>query len=129
MDQHDDGLHPAWWTLLLVVLLGVAFWLTYSLFLGTFKATETVTLTSDRSGLVMETNARVKLRGVQVGRVASIQGGSEPVALKLEIDRDKIKYIPANVEARSGPPRFSAPSSSISSTPATPARSGWRPDR
>jgi phospholipid/cholesterol/gamma-HCH transport system substrate-binding protein len=100
MDQHDDGLHPAWWTLLLVVLLGVAFWLTYSLFLGTFKATETVTLTSDRSGLVMETNARVKLRGVQVGRVASIQGGSEPVALKLEIDRDKIKYIPANVEAQ-----------------------------
>ncbi|UNB55964.1 MCE family protein [Mycolicibacterium sp. YH-1] len=100
MDQHDDGLHPAWWTLILVVLLGVAFWLTYSLFLGTFKATETVTLTSDRSGLVMETNARVKLRGVQVGRVASIQGGSEPVALKLEIDKDKIKYIPANVEAQ-----------------------------
>ena len=31
-----------------------------------------VTLTSDRSGLVMETNAKVKLRGVQVGRVASI---------------------------------------------------------
>lgn len=100
MDQHDEGLHPAWWTLILVVLVGVALWLTYALFLGTFKSTETVTLTSDRSGLVMETDARVKMRGVQVGRVASIQGGSEPVALKLEIDKDKIQYIPANVEAQ-----------------------------
>lgn len=100
MDPHDEGLHPAWWTLILVVLTAVALWLTYALFVGSFKKTETVTLTSDRSGLVMETNARVKLRGVQVGRVVSIQGGSEPVALKLEIDKDKIKYIPANVEAQ-----------------------------
>lgn len=100
MEQHDEGLHPAWWTLILVVVIGVSLWLTYALFLGTFKRTETVTLTSDRSGLVMETDARVKLRGVQVGRVSSIQGGSGPVALKLEIDRDKIQYIPANIEAQ-----------------------------
>lgn len=100
MEQHDEGLHPAWWTLILVVLVGAALWLTYALFVGSFKSTETVTLTSDRSGLVMETDARVKMRGVQVGRVASIQGGSGPVALKLEIDKDKIQYIPANIEAQ-----------------------------
>lgn len=100
MDRRDEGLHPAWWTLFLLVVLVVAVWLTYSLFLGTFKGHETVTLTSDRSGLVMETNAKVKLRGVQVGRVAAIQGGSQPVALTLEIDKDKVKYIPANVEAQ-----------------------------
>lgn len=100
MDTHDEGLHPAWYTLILLVLLAVALWLTYSLFFGTFKSHETVTLTSDRSGLVMETNSKVKLRGVQVGRVAAIEGGSEPVALKLEIDKDKIAYIPGNVEAQ-----------------------------
>jgi phospholipid/cholesterol/gamma-HCH transport system substrate-binding protein len=100
MDTHDEGLHPAWWTLILLVITVVALWLTYSLFVGTFKPHETVTLTSDRSGLVMETNAKVKLRGVQVGRVAAIQGGVQPVALKLEIDKDKIKFIPANVEAQ-----------------------------
>jgi phospholipid/cholesterol/gamma-HCH transport system substrate-binding protein len=100
MEGRDEGLHPAWWTLFLLVATAVAIWLTYSLFLGTFKRHETVTLTSDRSGLVMETNAKVKLRGVQVGRVASIQGGSQPVALTLEIDKDKVKYIPANVEAQ-----------------------------
>ncbi|MGE2719128.1 MCE family protein [Mycolicibacterium celeriflavum] len=100
MDDRDEGLHPAWWTLILAILIVVALWLTYALFVGSFKKTETVTLTSERSGLVMETNAKVKLRGVQVGRVAAIEGGSEPVALKLEIDRDKLEYIPANVEAQ-----------------------------
>lgn len=100
MDVEDEGLHPAWWTLILVILIAVAIWLTYALFRGSFTPTETVTLTSDRSGLVMETNAKVKLRGVQVGRVAAIQGGSQPVALRLEIDKDKLEYIPANVEAQ-----------------------------
>ncbi|MGP4057160.1 MCE family protein [Mycobacterium sp. 4D054] len=100
MDQHDEGLHPAWYTLILLVLLAVALWLTYSLFFGTFKPHETVTLTSERAGLVMETNSKVKLRGVQVGRVSAIQGGSQPVALTLEIDKDKIAFIPANVEGQ-----------------------------
>ena len=100
MDTHDEGLHPAWYTLILLLLIAVALWLTFALFFGTFKSHETVTLTSDRAGLVMETNSKVKLRGVQVGRVSAIEGGSEPVALKLEIDKDKIDHIPGNVEAQ-----------------------------
>ncbi|OKH67361.1 MCE-family protein MCE3A [Mycobacterium sp. SWH-M1] len=100
MDTHDEGLHPAWYTLILLVVVAVILWLTYSLFFGTFTSHETVTLTSDRAGLVMETNSKVKLRGVQVGRVSAIEGGSEPVALKLEIDKDKIGFIPGNVEAQ-----------------------------
>ena len=100
MEARDEGLHPAWYTLILVVLIAVALVLTYMLFFGTLRQTETVTLTSDRSGLVMEKNAKVKLRGVQVGRVADIQGGSQPVALKLEIDKDKLEFIPANVEGQ-----------------------------
>lgn len=100
MDDRDSGLHPAWYTLILLVVFGVLSWLTYALFMGTLRSVVPVTLTSDRSGLVMETNARVKLRGVQVGRVSAIKGGSEPVALTLAIDSDKIKYIPANVEGQ-----------------------------
>ncbi|MGV0906690.1 MCE family protein [Mycobacterium novum] len=59
-----------------------------------------VILTSDRSGLVMEPYAKVKMRGVQVGRVATVSGGSAHTSLRLEIDRDQIEHIPANVEAR-----------------------------
>ncbi|MDT5359965.1 MAG: phospholipid/cholesterol/gamma-HCH transport system substrate-binding protein [Mycobacterium sp.] len=100
MDDRDEGLHPGWATLILVLVVAVLFWLTYALFTGTFRKSVPVTLTSDRAGLVMETNAKVKLRGVQVGRVAAIAGGGEPVTLKLEIDRDQIDHIPANIEAQ-----------------------------
>ncbi len=71
-----------------------------ALFSGTFRSYIPVTLTSDRSGLVMESGAKVKLRGVQVGRVAAVTGGNGPASLKLEINPDQIKYIPANVEVQ-----------------------------
>src|ERR1700754_1138069 len=100
MDTDDEGLHPAWHALILVVIFALLIWLTYALFTGTLKKVVPVTLTSDRAGLVMETNAKVKLRGVQVGRVSEITGGKEPVVLNLAIDPDKIKFIPANVEAK-----------------------------
>ena len=98
--RKGEGLHAGWWTLFLLLLLIASIWLTYALFTGTLKSFVPVTLTSDRSGLVMETNAKVKLRGVQVGRVASITGGREPVELKLEIYPDQIEHIPANVGAQ-----------------------------
>ncbi|HEX5253645.1 MAG TPA: MCE family protein, partial [Mycobacterium sp.] len=56
-------------------------------------------LTSDRSGLIMEPGAKVKLRGVQVGRVTSIHSG-DPVTLRLELYPEQLKYIPANVTAQ-----------------------------
>jgi phospholipid/cholesterol/gamma-HCH transport system substrate-binding protein len=100
MDSDDTGLHPGWHTLILVVVFAVLIWLSYSLFAGTLRSEVPVTLTSDRAGLVMETNAKVKMRGVQVGRVDAISGGRQPVVLKLQIDPVQIKFIPANIEAQ-----------------------------
>jgi phospholipid/cholesterol/gamma-HCH transport system substrate-binding protein len=98
--ERGKGLHPGWWTAILLAVIVALVWLTMSLFLGTFTSYVPVTLTSDRSGLVMEPNAKVKMRGVQVGRVSSVQGGREPVTLKLEIYPDQVKFIPANIEAQ-----------------------------
>lgn len=47
----------------------------------------------------METNAKVKMRGVQVGRVSQVATAKNGASLKLEIDPDQVQYIPANVEA------------------------------
>jgi len=74
--------------------------MTAGFFSGSFGSYVPATLTSDRSGLVMDPGAKVKLRGVEVGRVATIEGGNKPVILKLEIDPGQAKYIPANVEAQ-----------------------------
>ena len=96
----DPRIHPGWWTLILVgVIVGITM-LTTVFFLGAWKSSVPITLTSDRAGLVMETGAKVKLRGVQVGTVAQISGGTEPAQLTLQIDPDQIRYIPANVRAR-----------------------------
>jgi phospholipid/cholesterol/gamma-HCH transport system substrate-binding protein len=96
----DHRIHPAWWTLILLVAVGAFVWVTTALFAGTFRSYVPVTLTSDRSGLVMETNAKVKMRGVEVGRVSQINAEKNAVSLKLQIDPDQIRYIPANVQAQ-----------------------------
>ncbi|MGE0309094.1 MAG: MCE-family protein MCE3A, partial [Acidimicrobiia bacterium] len=66
MDNTDDGHTRAWAPLILVVIVGTAVWLTYASFTGALRSTVPVTVTSDRAGLVLETNAKVKLRGVEV---------------------------------------------------------------
>lgn len=93
-------LHSAWWALIMVAVLVIFVAATAIAFNGTFRSYVPVTLTADRAGLVMETGARVKMRGVQVGRVGGIAGGAGPVRLLLEIEPDQIARIPANVEAQ-----------------------------
>lgn len=89
-----------WLAAVLVVIIGAATFVSVGAFNRSFTPTVAVTLTSDRSGLVMEPNAKVKMRGVQVGHVAAVTGGSHPVSLRLDIEPDQIKFIPANVQAR-----------------------------
>jgi virulence factor Mce-like protein len=70
------------------------------LFRGSFTTSVPVRVIADRAGLVMYPDAKVKLNGAQVGRVASIDhlpdGGA---ALNLAIDPDSLPAIPANVGA------------------------------
>lgn len=98
--SHGGGrIHPAWWTVILLIAIVGFVSTSMALFSGTFRSYVPVTLSSDRAGLVMESGSKVKLRGIQVGRVAAVTSGSQQVSLKLEIDPDQIHYIPANVEA------------------------------
>jgi phospholipid/cholesterol/gamma-HCH transport system substrate-binding protein len=97
--QRLKGIHPGWWTLILIVFVISAVLLSAALFAGTFRSFVSVTLTSDRAGLVMESGAKVKMLGVQVGRVAGIDGGRQPMSLGLDIYPDEADRIPANVQA------------------------------
>jgi phospholipid/cholesterol/gamma-HCH transport system substrate-binding protein len=98
--SRDDSRHPLRWALtLFAVIMGIVL-LTVVLFRGTFTSYVPVTLTSERAGLVMDPGGKVKLRGVQVGRVIAVEGGNAPVRLQLAIFPDQVKYIPANVSAQ-----------------------------
>jgi phospholipid/cholesterol/gamma-HCH transport system substrate-binding protein len=97
--QKPFRLHAGWWTLVLIVVVIGAIALSTVLFTGAMRRFVPVTLVSDRSGLVMESGAKVKMLGVVVGQVSGVEGGSQPVSLKLELYPDQMAGIPANVQA------------------------------
>src|SRR6202789_2053882 len=68
------------------------------LFRGSFTDTTPVTVLSPRAGLVMNPDAKVKMHGVQVGKVASIESGPDGQAvLRLAMYPSEMHLIPANV--------------------------------
>jgi phospholipid/cholesterol/gamma-HCH transport system substrate-binding protein len=68
------------------------------LFQGSFTESAPVTVLSPRAGLVMNPDAKVKMRGVQVGKVASIESRSNGQAvLHLAMYPSEMHLIPANV--------------------------------
>lgn len=99
MTTISSRVHPLWWTAALFAAILAIVLVCSAFFVGTFSTYVPVTLTSERSGLVMESGAKVKLRGVEVGRVEGITGGRQPVGLKLDLFPDQIRHIPANVAA------------------------------
>lgn len=87
-----------------IVVIAAVTTITGLLFSGALRSTVPITVVSDRTGLIMEDGAKVKMRGVQIGRVESV--GSAPAAdgallpnLKLRIDSGPFRYLPNNVEA------------------------------
>jgi len=83
-----------------VLTLGLIFALAVGLFRDSFKKTIPVTVISDRAGLVMNPEAKVKINGAQVGKVASIEPLSDGgAALHLALDPASLDAIPANVGA------------------------------
>jgi phospholipid/cholesterol/gamma-HCH transport system substrate-binding protein len=93
-------MHPRAWPAVMLAIIAVFIAVTLAQFNESFHAYAPVTLTSDRAGLVMDDGAKVKLRGVPVGRVRAIQSGSPAVTLQLQIDADQLQHIPANVGAQ-----------------------------
>jgi phospholipid/cholesterol/gamma-HCH transport system substrate-binding protein len=96
----EQRIPTGWWTVILLAAIAAFLFATAAFFAGTFRSYIPVTLTSDRSGLILETNAKVKMRGVQVGRVSEVSTAHGGTRLTLEIQPDQIRYIPANVGAQ-----------------------------
>jgi phospholipid/cholesterol/gamma-HCH transport system substrate-binding protein len=59
-----------------------------------------VTLRADRAGMQLSTGADVKLRGVVVGDVRAISSDGNGARLRLALDPDLARQVPADVTAR-----------------------------
>lgn len=82
----------------LVIALVLILAVSLGLFAGKFTETVPVTVISDRAGLVMNPDAKVKMRGVQVGTVKSIDYRPDgTAALLLDMDPSQMHLIPQNV--------------------------------
>ena len=86
----------------LAAMLLAAVVVTYLSYTAAFTKTDTVTVTAPRAGLVMETDAKVKYRGVQIGKVSSIEYAGEQAKLTLAMDSSQLRYVPSNAKVRIG---------------------------
>ena len=85
--------------LAMIVAIGLIIAVAIGLFRGSFTKTEPVTVLSDRAGLVMNNDAKVKMRGVEVGRVDSIESRPDgKAALRLAMNPSQLHLIPSNVD-------------------------------
>jgi phospholipid/cholesterol/gamma-HCH transport system substrate-binding protein len=82
----------------MMVAVGLIVTLAVGLFRGSWTDSVPVTVISDRAGLVMNPDAKVKMRGVEVGKVAYIEQRPDgQAAIHLAIQRGQLRYIPSNV--------------------------------
>ncbi|MFC9993289.1 MCE family protein [Nocardia sp. NPDC127526] len=65
-------------------------------FAGGFTRTVTVTVAAPRSGLVLDPDAKVKVRGVEIGRVQDITQTASGANIELALDPEQLKLVPAN---------------------------------
>jgi phospholipid/cholesterol/gamma-HCH transport system substrate-binding protein len=102
--------------------------LTYLSYTAAFASTDTVTVSAPRAGLVMDKGAKVKYRGIQIGKVEDINYGGDRARLTLAIDSDEMHYIPSNATVHiAGNTIFGAKSVEFI-PPQTPSPTSLRPD-
>jgi virulence factor Mce-like protein len=81
-----------------VTALGLVCALAVTLFRGDWAKTVPVTVISNRAGLVMNPDAKVKIRGVQVGQVSDIVYKPDGTAeLHLAMNKSDMHLIPSDV--------------------------------
>lgn len=98
MTTRSNGVRKLAALILIGLLVGIVA-LATGQYLGWFSDTQRVTLYAPRAGLVMAPDAKVQLRGVEVGRVASIQEAGDQAVLALDMATDQLRFVPANVQA------------------------------
>ncbi|HEV7579734.1 MAG TPA: MCE family protein [Mycobacterium sp.] len=102
--------------------------LTYLSYTAAFTSTDTVTVAAPRAGLVMDLGAKVKYRGIQIGKVTDISYSHDQARLTLAINSDAMNYIPSNAAVHiAGNTIFGAKSVEFL-PPQTPSPTSLRPD-
>jgi phospholipid/cholesterol/gamma-HCH transport system substrate-binding protein len=102
--------------------------LTYLSYTAAFASTDTVTVSAPRAGLVMDKGAKVKYRGVQIGKVTDINYSGDQARLTLSINSNQLHFVPSNATVHiAGNTIFGAKSVEFL-PPQAPSPASLRPD-
>ncbi|SPM40160.1 MCE-family protein [Mycobacterium numidiamassiliense] len=102
--------------------------LTYLSYTAAFASVDTVTVTSPRAGLVMDNGAKVKFRGIQIGKVTDIDYAGDQARLTLAINSDDLHYIPSNATVHIAGNTIFGSKSVEFIPPQSPSPTSLRPD-
>jgi phospholipid/cholesterol/gamma-HCH transport system substrate-binding protein len=102
--------------------------LTYLSYTAAFASTDTVTVSAPRAGLVMDKGAKVKYRGIQIGKVDDISYSGDQARLRLSINSDQMHYVPSNATVRIGGNTIFGAKSVEFIPPQAPSPTSLRPD-
>ena len=109
----------------LIVAFAVVTYLSYT---AAFASIDTVTVSAPRAGLVMEKGAKVKYRGIQIGKVETIDYSGDQARLTLSINSADMPFIPSNATVHiAGNTIFGAKSVEFL-PPQNPSPTSLRPD-
>ncbi|OBI54490.1 MCE family protein [Mycobacterium sp. E787] len=101
---------------------------TYLSYTAAFASTDTVTVSAPRAGLVMDKGAKVKYRGIQIGKVTAIDYSGDQARLTLAISSDQMHFVPSNATVHiAGNTIFGAKSVEFL-PPQAPSPTSLRPD-
>lgn len=102
--------------------------LTYLSYTAAFASTDTVIVSAPRAGLVMDKGAKVKYRGIQIGKVTDIDYSGDQARLTLAINSDQMHFVPSNATVHiAGNTIFGAKSVEFL-PPRAPSPTSLRPD-
>jgi len=99
-DERTKRSHVRIAAAILTALLVAAVVFTYLAYTAAFTSTDKVTVTSPRAGLVMDRDAKVKYRGIQIGQVDTIEYAGDQAKLTLAIESKEMRFIPSNAVVR-----------------------------
>jgi phospholipid/cholesterol/gamma-HCH transport system substrate-binding protein len=97
---------PPYRTAGLVVLVVAAIILAFGWiqFRGGFTSRENLTVVAARAGLSMDPGSKVTYNGVEIGQVGKVDAvivdGEPRAKITLDVDREYLKLIPKNVDAK-----------------------------
>src|SRR5215203_1532166 len=99
-DERTKRSHVRIAAAILTAFLLAAVVFTYLAYTAAFTSTDKVTVTSPRAGLVMDRDAKVKYRGIQIGQVDTIEYAGDQAKLTLAIHSKEMRFIPSNAVVR-----------------------------